>query len=366
MFHSFGVIGRVVPIVFLSLLLLTNALAADASDSVAPRIAGTVLAWGCADPNLDYGQCRVPASLSRADPEKSGVIAIQASFEDSIALRKDGSVWVWGCGPTSCHPAVLMRRGVRAIAASFGHILVLTKGGRVVNWGLCGPGPFSALCTVPASAKGGVKAIAAGEYDSLALRNDGSVVAWGCLGNDDYGQCDTPASARHGVTAIAAGVFHSLALKKDGSVIAWGCGRGMDFGQCDVPSSAKSGVMAIATGGYDPGVKGNPISSDYNLALKKDGSVIAWGCGRYDYGQCDVPASARKGVTAIAAGVYHSLALKQEGGARRGYGSVVAWGCGRSATSDVDYGQCHVPAFAKYGGITAIAAGTTHNVVLQG
>ena len=32
------------------------------------------------------------------------------------------------------------------------------------------------------------------------------------------------------VTAIAAGEYHSLALKEDGSVIAWGCGGGRDYG----------------------------------------------------------------------------------------------------------------------------------------
>jgi PASTA domain len=53
---------------------------------------------------------------------------------------------------------------------------------------------------------------------------------------------------------------------------------------------------------------------DYNLALKQDGSVIAWGCGsngaiNRDFGQCNVPAAAASGVTAIAAGVFHSLAL---------------------------------------------------------
>jgi len=50
-----------------------------------------------------------------------------------------------------------------------------------------------------------------------------------------------------------------------------------------------------------------------SLALTKDGSVVAWGCGSpsfVDSGQCRVPASAKHGVTAIAAGNAHSLALK--------------------------------------------------------
>ena len=46
----------------------------------------------------------------------------------------------------------------------------------------------------------------------------------------------------------------------------------------------------------------------HSLALKGDGSVVAWGCVGYDAGQCNVP-SGLSGVTAIAAGDTHSLAL---------------------------------------------------------
>jgi alpha-tubulin suppressor-like RCC1 family protein len=48
------------------------------------------------------------------------------------------------------------------------------------------------------------------------------------------------------VTAIAAGGAHSLALLKNGSVVAWGCGGNANSGQCRVPASARRGVTAIA------------------------------------------------------------------------------------------------------------------------
>jgi hypothetical protein len=42
--------------------------------------------------------------------------------------------------------------------------------------------------------------------------------------------------------------------------------------------------------------------------------VVAWGCGErreyFDGGQCTVSTAASSGVTAIAGGAYHSLALK--------------------------------------------------------
>jgi hypothetical protein len=98
-----------------------------------------------------------------------------------------------------------------------------------------------------------------------------------------------------------AGVAHSLALKNDGTVVAWGCPGGA-YGQCDVPVDL-SGVVGIAASNW------------HSLALKSDGTVVAWGCGTAsgfssDFGQCSVPAGLT-GVTAIAAGWYHSMGLAE-------------------------------------------------------
>ena len=152
-----------------------------------------------------------------------------------------------------------------------------------------------------------------------------------------------PPAVASGVTAIAAGGYHSLALKTDGSVVAWGCGGFVNWGQCTIPAAVASGVTAIAAGYY------------HSLALKQDGSVVAWGCGIGDAGQCTVPAAATSGVTAIAAGLNHSLALKADG-------SVVAWGCG--ASEGFAFGQCTVPAAAT-SGVTAVAAGLAHSLALK-
>jgi hypothetical protein len=121
-----------------------------------------------------------------------------------------------------------------------------------------------------------------------------------------------------------------------GTVVAWGCGSFANLGQCSVPSSLP-GVTAIAAG------------VSHSLALKDDGTVVAWGCGQ-DYGQCSVPSSL-PGVTAIAAGRFHSVALRADG-------TVVAWGC-----AGADYGQCSVP--SGLSGVTAIAAGTWHSLALK-
>jgi len=70
--------------------------------------------------------------------------------------------------------------------------------------------------------------------------------------------------------------------------------------------------------------------------------VVAWNAE----GQTTVPVAAQSGVTAIAAGGYHTVALKSDG-------SVVEWG----ATGPVPAGLS---------GVTAIAAGADHTVALIG
>ena len=118
----------------------------------------------------------------------------------------------------------------------------------------------------------------------------GSVVVWGrnSLGATSM----VPVAAQSGVTAIAAGRDIIVVLKTNGSVVAWGIG----FWQTNVPVTAQSGVTAIAAGGWG-----------HTVALKNDGSVLAWGDS--GYGETDVPIAALSGVTAIAAGGFRTVAL---------------------------------------------------------
>ena len=74
--------------------------------------------------------------------------------------------------------------------------------------------------------------------------------------------------------------------------------------------------QTIAAGGY------------HSLALKEDGMVVAW--GENDNNQCDVP-SGLKDVVAIEAGGFHTLALKEDG-------TVVAWGWNYDNQCDVPSG----------------------------
>ena len=117
------------------------------------------------------------------------------------------------------------------------------------------------------------------------------------------------------------------------SVLAWG---NNNYGQTTVPVAAQSGVVAIAAGEF------------HTVALKSDGSVVAWGSN--NHGQTTVPVVAQSGVVAIAAGMDHSVALKTNG-------AVVAWG-------ENGRGQTTVPAAAR-SGVVAITAGPESTVALK-
>ncbi len=124
----------------------------------------------------------------------------------------------------------------------------------------------------------------------------------------------------------------TITVTANAPVVAWGSNS---FGQTTIPAGL-SGVTAIAAGGY------------HTVALKNDGTVVAW--GENSTGATTIPAGL-SGVTAIAAGDSHTVALKNDG-------TVVAWGVNYN-----DYGQTTIP--AGLSGVTAIAAGGYHTVALK-
>ncbi|MEG6568804.1 S-layer homology domain-containing protein [Thermoanaerobacterium thermosaccharolyticum] len=214
-----------------------------------------------------------------------------------------------------------------------------------------------------------VKAIAAGAYHTVALKNDGTVWAWGwndCgqLGDGTTTNRTIPVQVKgiSDVVAIAAGMYHTVALKNDGTVWAWGfnyygeLGNGTaDKDSHSTPVQVKgiSDVKAIAAGMY------------HTVALKNDGTVWAWGDNEHDqlgnettkeeYHSTPVQVKGISDVKAITAGNGYTVALKNDG-------TVWAWGDNYFGTTNSSSTPVQVKGISD---VKAIAAGASYTVVLK-
>ena len=240
---------------------------------------------------------------------------------------------------------------VTAVAAGRNHSLALLAGGTVDSWGsnafgqLGDEGATQTANPIPVAHLSGVKAIAAGNNHSVALLKNGTVKTWGDnesgqLGNNSKAESEVPVTVPglSGVTAVAAAGEQTFALLSNGTVEAWGNNERGQLGTgntktADTPTPVKnlSGVVAIAAG------------RTFTMALLSNGTVEAWGddergqlgnTALYEqlfeaenekveeeglYSTTPVTVDGLSGVTAIAAGTTHGLALLEGG-------TVVGWG----------------------------------------
>ena len=201
-----------------------------------------------------------------------------------------------------------------------------------------------------------VCAFAAFSISSTATADTpGAVLAWGAgISNTgiepENGQSIIPAVAQSGVSAIACGGWQTIILK-EGKVYAWGDNG---LGQClgtgsngEIIYSAPIGSPVKIMGQVLTGITAIASGMSHTIALK-NGEVLVW--GNYDWNQEEIPDAAKSGVTAIAGGHGHCIALKN--------GAVLAWG-------ENDNNQCEIPGVASFG-VSAIAGGYYHTIALKG
>ena len=165
-------------------------------------------------------------------------------------------------------------------------------------------------------------------YDTASARTQTptvplSVAEWGA-------PLTLSAPTNEDIVSIAAGQYHSLALKKDGTVIAWGDNSS---GESSVPTNLNH-VIAIAAG------------QEFSLALKDDGTVVEWGI---DGSGQENPALDLTNVVAISAGLNFSLALLSDG-------TVVSWGFNVFPPR---------PPVDSLTGVVAISAGPVQSLALK-
>ncbi len=171
------------------------------------------------------------------------------------------------------------------------------------------------------------KIAAGGAHTVVTVSADTTkAMAWGSNLN---GQCNTPADFVP--IDMAAGASHTVLLRNNFTLACFGSNA---FGQCNIPANIGS-IDKVAAGDY------------HTIAIKPNGGpVICWGWNAF--GQCNVPANL--GTVIDADGGYsHTAAVKTNG-------TVACWGGN-------DFGQCNVP--SNLSSVVQVAAGFDHTVALR-
>mmetsp|Transcript_53968 Transcript_53968/g.94678 ORF Transcript_53968/g.94678 Transcript_53968/m.94678 type:complete len:2213 (-) Transcript_53968:70-6708(-) len=260
------------------------------------------------------------------------------------------------------------RDKIARIACGVDHTLAITSSGIVYAWGLGSFGNIGNGTTSDAWTPVQVKMppdtpciqVVAGMKHSMALTAKNAIYSWGHGGNGRLGQgmnmsvsdndhkayksslvpekVATPAGG-HGLKPmvwIAAGEAHSASIDSLGNIYCWGAGSWGRTGhgeETDVPApqqvSSLNGIPCTQV----------ELGSLHTIALTDKGSIYGWGSGpatgvltphhvsaqkrtpekvRLNQGLSDVDSSKDRMVE-IAAGAFHSIALKHNG-------EIYAWG----------------------------------------
>jgi alpha-tubulin suppressor-like RCC1 family protein len=221
--------------------------------------------------------------------------------------------------------------------------------------------------------------LAAGFDHSLVVKADGSLWAfgsnlWGQLGVatnvDTFVPTPTPQQVMSNVASVAAGEGFSLVLKTDGTLWSFGLNSMGQLGRSDslgstvtpnsVPTQILTGVSTIAAG------------RSHGLALLTNGTLMTFGSNVY--GQLGtraysgsgtpiaVPTAVMTDVMAIAGGESHSLAVKRDG-TLWSFGSNSA---GQLGVADDRSGDpAHPDPVLVMSGVFSVSAGTLHSLALR-
>ena len=237
---------------------------------------------------------------------------------------------------------------IRTVATGILHTLACSDEGIAYSFGLCEDGQLGhnyranqhSPRVIEALQGVRISTVTAGAHFSLALSYAGKVYSFGYGGHGRLGHGDT--SDQHTprliatlqgsrILAVAAGGIHSLALGEAGEVFSFGSGRGGKLGHGDHEDQHTPRLIA--------GLQGVPVGSLaagvlHSLVVSTAGGLYSFGMSEYGalghYGQYGHYGHYRHHhilqhtprlvgtllgvrVSAVAAGLHHSLALSESG-----------------------------------------------------
>jgi alpha-tubulin suppressor-like RCC1 family protein len=177
-------------------------------------------------------------------------------YPDLLPQFKSSSLWTWG--------------------------LSYVRGDLDVNY-FCKASPVQTV-----SAGNNWKTTCVANYHAMALKTDGTLWSWGAgnagrLGNNStvfqvYSPVQT-ISGGNDWKILSAGGSASGAIKTDGTLWMWGYNGNGELG--DFTRASKSSPVQTISGGTDwKNINHASFYRTTSVALKNDGSLWSWGCGR--------------------------------------------------------------------------------------
>lgn len=366
---------------------------------------GTLYVWGenlygeLGTGSSGYEYVETPVVLA----DFNNVTFIAVAEYSSFAVKSDGTAWAWGANfyrqlgdGTSINRNVPVEiasaPAAVAVSANYSHTVLLTSDGALI---VMGSKPYVAFgdgdlglgqinYPVQAGERTDFTKVDMGSNHCHALTQGGWAWGWGSnsnglLGDGTTSTRNSPAliGSLSNIVQVADGKYHSVFRKSDGTVWASGTNGNGQLGaglptnttrSTPVQVTALSGITDVAAGPY------------HTLAVKDDGTVWAWGLntnGRLGDGtttQRTSPVQVQgpggvgylSGIIAVAAGDSHSLALKSDG-------TVWAWGLNTNGRlGDGTTTQRTTPVQVKgtggvgyLSGITSLSAGLAHSLALK-
>jgi alpha-tubulin suppressor-like RCC1 family protein len=220
--------------------------------------------------------------------------------------------------------------------------------------------------------------ISGGRTHAFFICNGGNLRSWGYnnygeLGNGNYTDTNVPVWASNpsliNIADVSAAENYTLVLKDDSTV--WGVGQN-NHGQIGIGSFVGSTLTTQVHGpgnvGFLTGITAIATGFGHAVALKSDGTVWTWGFNMY--GQigngtntnCNVPVlvSSLSGIVSIGAGLHQSFAIKNDG-------TVWVWGCNNMGQLGLgNLTNSNIPIQnTLLTSIVAIAGGWRHGIALK-
>lgn len=223
---------------------------------------------------------------------------VSAGLGYSAGIKTDGTLWIWGSlnvtgMGTIFSSLVPIQVGTsnnwKTLSAGPFHLMAIQNNGTLWGMGDNTAGQLGNGTTVSSGTLLQVNNVAnwvsvsSGEGHTLALASNGSLWGWG---SNIYGQLGDGTNigrinpAQIGTDtdwqSVSTAQYHSLAIKTNGTLWVWGSSMSINFGYLGLGPGTFTTILPTRIG-TDTDWQSISVAMFYNLALKTNGTLWAWG-----------------------------------------------------------------------------------------